>query len=180
MQKCLDRGRREDREARDAQVLLVESAGHLFPGTLWDNQLVPEALSYRQDRLPHKRSAEERDRLFPRAVAAAEQGDEDFETETCAMGQRGGAVVAVSQNISKGSTEVSGRGEHKRNGTCNEPNAKKGSEDREDASSSCKVVVPLRESYVQEGDKRRRQYEDKHVGNGVHACRHDLVSDICI
>ena len=94
--------------------------------------------------------------------------------------KRGEAAVAARQNISKGSIEVPGRGEHKRNGTCNEPNAKKGSEDREDASSSCKVVVPLRGSYVQEGDKRRRQYGDKHVGNGVHACRHDLVSDIFI
>jgi hypothetical protein len=179
----MERGRREDQEARDAQVLLVESAGHLFPGTLWENQLVPEALSYRQDRLPHRRSAGERDRLFPRAVAAAEQGDVDFEKEPCAMSQRGEAVVAASQDVSKVRKEVSERGEYERNGKfgkVNEPDVQKTSKDREAASSSCKVVVPLRESYVQEGDKRRWQQGDRHVGYGVHGCQHDLVSDIFI
>ena len=166
IQRCWERGRREDRDARDAQVLLVESAGHVFPGTVWEDQVVPEALSYRQDRLPHLRSSRERDRLFPKAVAAAEPGDADFEREPCALSQRGMAVVKKDQQSSKVKKEFL-NDESMTNGKYNEPNTKE-SRGRGSDASICRVAVSTPGSNVQEGDKRRSCIGAVQVGlNGV-------------
>ena len=188
VQKCLDRGRREDQEARDAQVQLVESAGHAFPGTLWENQLVPEVLSYKQDRLPHRRSASERDRLFPRAVAAAESGDLDLEREPCALSQRGMAVVEARQRSEakeKQKKDHTERGEQrhwKEDARIHEPKYAEVLADRERAKVDCEVADSTRGSDVQEGDKKLRHSGKKQVGYGVLAYQsvHDSTSDFDI
>ena len=98
VERCLERGRRADREARDAQAFTVESNGCHFPSVEWEGQYVAEALSYRQNKLPHLRSKEERDRTFPQAVAARAANDEDLlELNEDALEQRGKAAVERSQ-----------------------------------------------------------------------------------
>jgi hypothetical protein len=181
IQKCWERGKREDQDARDAQVLLVESAGHLFPGTEWENQVVPEALSYRQDRLPHLRSSQERDRLFPKAVAVTERGDVDFEREPCAMSQRGMDIVNKDRHNSKGSRKIMNE-ESVTNGSgkVNEPK-EEDTKGREGDASSCKMAVPTSRSNVQEGDKRRSRIGEVQVRNQgvrVSVAYHDRTADI--
>ena len=168
---------------------MVESAGHVFPGTLWENQLVPEALSYKQDRLPHRRSASERGRLFPRAVAAAEAGDADFEKEPCALSQRGMAVVEAKErgNAKVKEKEDPRRGEQQQRekyAESYEPKRmnKEVPGDREGAPVVCEVAVTMRYSDVQEGDKKLRHSGGRQVGYGVLAYQsiHDCTSDVFI
>ena len=69
--RCLATGR-----ARDERVTeLMRVDGQDFPREVFDGQEVPEAWSYDQTVLPHLQP--DRDRLFPRAVAAPSPGDED-------------------------------------------------------------------------------------------------------
>ena len=150
IQQCWERGRREDKDTRDAQVHLVESAGHVFPSTEWEDQVVPEALSYRQDKLPHQRSSRERDRLFPKAVAAAGPGDLDLEREPCAMSQRGMAIVQKDKSNFK--VKIPKDEESTESGKV-EPKVSE-REDRARNVPSCMVAVSTSGSHGQEGDKR--------------------------
>ncbi len=62
---------------------VVTKRGHVFPAVRCeelDGQLVAEARSYHQSRLPHQ-SVEDLDTLFPKAEACAEAGDQDPDSE---------------------------------------------------------------------------------------------------
>ena len=60
-------------------IELSAAEPELFPQTEFEGAMVPEAYSYRQDKLPHLHGNEAA--LFPRAVAAPDKGDRDLEPE---------------------------------------------------------------------------------------------------
>ena len=178
----------------------MESGGHTFPSVEWEGEHVPEAWSYRQDRLPHSRSATERDRLFPRAVAARETCDVDFQGEPCHLevtGQRiarereGAGVpqadVCCAYVQLQGRDDLRERGDHRWNvQTKNEPNADDmNKEYRAEASCIARVTVSSwrSSSNIRGGDKTRELHDDMQVrGSRVPAMciRHDQLSDIAV
>ena len=78
---ALERGRAADRQVRE----LMAVDGQEFPKTWWDGEAVPEAWSYDQRRLPHLQAEEHK--LFPKATAVADAGDED-PAERCILEDR--------------------------------------------------------------------------------------------
>ncbi len=71
-------------EVRQVRELMAVD-GQEFPKTWWDGEAVPEAWSYDQRRLPHLQAEEHK--LFPKATAVADAGDED-PAERCILEDR--------------------------------------------------------------------------------------------
>ena len=67
-------------------VELLWADGRSFPRVNWEGEDMPEAWSYDQRALPHLQAAERK--LFPRATAAQEAGDEDLEAAPCSLEQK--------------------------------------------------------------------------------------------
>ena len=59
----------------DTNKALVECGGYMFPGIEWEGELVAEAWSYRQTKLPHQ-TGNEMNELFPRAEAVKDPRSE--------------------------------------------------------------------------------------------------------
>ncbi len=71
--------------------LFTEQDGTLFPAVHWDGELVPEAWSYKQTKLPHQLGAIMQS-IFPMAKVARGAGDQDYERETCELELHGQAL----------------------------------------------------------------------------------------
>ena len=93
--RCFDKGVASDAakifdqedEAQD-EKLFTEQDGQVFPAVRWNDDLVPEAWSYRQAVLPHQLGTIMR-ATFPKAKAASGPGVRDYEPEVCELERRG-------------------------------------------------------------------------------------------
>ena len=72
--------------------LFTEQDGTLFPAVHWDGELVPEAWSYKQTKLPHQLGAIMQS-IFPMAKVARGAGDQDYEPEPCDLEEHGQSLV---------------------------------------------------------------------------------------
>ena len=81
--RCHELGKEQDTKdfmdcvAEGTSRALVQCGDHVFPGVEWEGELVPEARSYRQTRLPYQTGLL-MDELFPRAGAIEDPGDRDL------------------------------------------------------------------------------------------------------
>ena len=95
--QCYGRGLADDAgkvlyDGDESDGRMMQIGGHTFPAVVWDEDLVPEAWSYRQTCLPHQ-TGSSMNTLFPVAVAAEGAGDCDFEDGPCALERRGREVA---------------------------------------------------------------------------------------
>ena len=79
---------------------LMERNGFTFKAVECEGVLVPEAWSYKQVVLPHLMGSD-MDAIFPVAVAARHQGDEDFVPEPCDLEARGQEIIGGTERLAR-------------------------------------------------------------------------------
>ncbi len=99
--KCHELGKAQDLEdfeesaSTAATKALVQCGDYTFPGVEWEGELVPEARSYKQTRLPHQ-TGSLMNELFPKAEAVEDPGDRDLWGELGDLERAGLETVAKS------------------------------------------------------------------------------------